>query len=153
MNLDELIAVYSKVIGDLEDPIMLDEMTTIAQDGLVLVDRRITRQGLSSTGKPLPDYSPGYKLEKKRAGKYRGIVDLTFTGEMWRRTKIVSKFQDGGGKTTVIVGASDAETQAKMENNADLRGDYLALSEQEEEILVTDSQERLFGTINGYFEQ
>jgi len=150
VTLDELISNYDNLLNGL-DPIMLDEVTTIAQDGLVFVDRRITRTGTNSSGKTFPDYSPSYKLEKKRAGKYRGIVDLTFTGEMWRNIKIVGKFQSGT-MTTVRVGASDAKTQAKMDNNADLRGDFMNLSEQELADLVKDSQERLFGTITGYLE-
>lgn len=153
MNLDQIIAVYDRLLGGtLEDPLILDEMTTIAEDGLVMVDRRITRQGLSANGKPLGPYSPGYLAHKKAAGKYRGIVDLTFTGEMWRNIKIVGKFQSGT-MTTIRVGASDAVTQAKMENNADLRGDFMDLSAEELAILIADSQERWFGNLNRYFEQ
>lgn len=150
MNLDELISRYDELLQGF-DPLILDETTNVAQDGLVLVDRRITREGLNAKGSPLPDYSPGYKLEKKRAGKYRGIVDLTFTGQMWRETQIVSAVSQGSNAVVTIAGTTP-HTRAKMEGNADLRGDFLELSDKEVEILIDDSRERLFGTINRRFE-
>jgi hypothetical protein len=150
MNIDEVIAAFDNVLGNL-GPIMADEMRTIAGDGLELVDRRITREGKKSDGSPFPDYSVGYKLEKKMAGKYRGIVDLTFTGDMWKNTGITNT-QQSGDTTTVTVAGLDPFTREKMANNADLRGDFLTLSEKEIDILRKDSAERLFGTIDGYFQ-
>ncbi len=150
MSLDQIIAAFDSLLGNF-DPIMTEEVTTIANDGLDIVDRRITRQGLNASGSPLPDYSPGYKLYKKREGKYRGIVDLTFTGNMWKNTGIVSTV-DQGGVVTVTVAGKDQFTRDKMVNNADLRGDFLTLSPKEIEQLKDDSKERLFGKINGYFE-
>lgn len=149
-GLNELIDRFDKLLSDY-GMITTDEVTTVAEDGLVLVDRRITRTGKKADGALLPDYSIGYKLEKKRAGKYRGFVDLTYTGKMWRDIKIVSTESTAQG-VKVVVGGSTPDARVKMESNADVRGDFLQLSNAEVEILVSDSQERLTGTINGYFE-
>lgn len=150
MSLQELIDSFDALLGNL-DPIMVEEVTTIANDGLDIVDRRVTRQGQNAQGSAFPDYSPGYKLFKKREGKYRGIVDLTFTGQMWKNTGIVST-QDQGGLITVTIAGQDQFTRDKMSGNADVRGDFLTLSPKEIEQLTDDSKERLFGKINGYFQ-
>jgi hypothetical protein len=150
MSLEQLIEVYDRILSDF-DPIMIDEVTHVAEDGLALVDRRITRQGVDANNVKFPDYSPGYKLHKQREGKYRGIVDLQFTGQMWKGIQVVSKEVDGPTVKVTIAGTTP-QTKAKMENNAALRGDFLTLSDAEVEILITDSRERLFTTFNGYFE-
>ena len=150
MNINEVIAGLDALIGNFM-PIINDEVTTVAQDGLALVDRRITREGKNAQGNAFPRYTPGYEAQKKRAGRYRGIVDLQFTGDMWKNTRVVSNTVSGTSVRVVVAGG-DKFTQDKIDGNSDLRGDILQVSEKEVQILIDDSRERLFGIINKPFE-
>lgn len=92
------------------------------------------------------------------SGRYRGIVDLTFTGRMWANIKPIETIH-GNNSVTVSVGAEDEENKKKLEGNTTGngkwagRGEILAINKIEEENLVTDYEAGITAYVESYFEQ
>lgn len=47
----------------------------------IVIDQQY-EQSVDSTGKPLRDYAPGYRIAKEKDGLYRGKTDFSITGDM-----------------------------------------------------------------------
>lgn len=150
MTIDDLISKFGGMVNGY-NTILKEEMETIAEDGLVLVDRRITREGKNAQGSPFADYTPGYKKQKQEKGRYRGMVDLTLSGEMWKNIGITNSGPSDKGYT-VTLGGKDKFTRDKMEGNNKARPGWFTLSDQEQDILRNDSAERMQGRINDLFD-
>lgn len=149
MSLDEFIQVLDRAYAAL--PVLVgEEMEVVAGDGLVLVDRRIHREGKDSKGSAFPDYTPAYKKKKQEAGRYTGKVDLQLTNEMWKNIGIVEK-SSTNDTSTVTLGGKDQFTRDKMSGNNIKRRDWFSLSDEEVDILRKDSAERMGVKLNDLF--
>lgn len=145
MSLDDLIGRFTNALNSL-DTALTEEMQTVAEDGLAMVDRRIVREGKGTDG-PLPDYTPAYLKKKEKAGRYRGHVDLTLSGDMWKNIGVVSVTPEGDG-VRATVGGMDQKTRDKMMGNNRKRPGFLSLTNEEIEILAQESRERVTSKIS-----
>lgn len=149
MSLDEFLQVLDRAYAAL--PVLIgDEMETVALDGLLLVDRRVHREGKDSKGSAFPDYTPGYKKRKQDLGRYTGKVDLQLTNEMWKNIDVVQKTSTND-TATVIIGGKDQFTRDKMSGNNIKRRGWLEPSDQEVDLLKKDSAERMGLKFNELF--
>lgn len=149
MTLEAMIGNFDRLIGDL-DTITEKEIATTATDGVLLLDRRITRTGAGVDG-PLKDYTPQYKARKEKAGKYRGFVDLQFTTQMWASIGIIEQ-RNEAGRFVVLIGGRDEFTRKKMQGNEKARPGVYNLRKEEVKILRDDSGERMTGTVKEYLQ-
>lgn len=149
-TLDTLIEQTENALANL-DAETEREMETIATDGYALTDRRITTTGRSFTGAQFPDYTAPYKAKKQKAGRYRGFVDLQFSGQMLASVGIIER-HTAPGKVVVVLGGRDEQTRKKLEGNEKKRPGILKNSKEEIAILISDSQERFPERIASYFQ-
>ncbi len=67
-----------------------------------------------------------------RSNRYRGFVDLTYSGRQWNNTKVlVHESTVSVEGVHIKVGADNELDKIKVEKNAELRGDFLNVSEDE----------------------
>ena len=118
-----------------------------AHDAVALIVLRIQEKGLDSDGEKLRDYTPKYKTRKERAGRYRGFVDLTYSGDMFGSVgidaaKVTNK---SGSKSHIKIGltARDEANREKLEKNSALRGPVLAVRTSERNKVIRFFNERM----------
>lgn len=122
-------------------------METMALTALAKIEQRILEKGLDARLRALKPYSPGW-LEKKTAKKhYVGHVNLKDENHMWPSIGIVEQKNDKNGKYDVVIKARDETEQEKVNRNAALRGDFLALSKQEKTDVLGDFKEDVLNII------
>lgn len=137
VTLDHAIAVFEQLLIDV--PAKAAELTEVAAlSGLRLLDVRIHRQGTGSSSAPLAPYTPQYLKRKTKKGRYRGVVDLMDTGQMWNSIGLIEKTEAGGG-TTVIIGGRDEHTKQVMAGLNNKRPGWLSNSEEERRIIGDDA--------------
>lgn len=76
------------------------------------------------------------------AGKYRGFVNLTLTGDMIRNVQIVER-KNANGEYIIVISGSRKEVIDKLEGNEKQGRTFLALSKKEQEELRKDFTTRL----------
>lgn len=114
-----------------------DMTQTAALSAKAKIQKRIQETGETANEVELRVYSKEYKKFKVKSGKDVGFTNLTFSGEMWRKTGITSTGQGDKGYE-VIIGGLDVETEKKIEGNSfspSFRGDILRVSKKEEQEL------------------
>lgn len=147
MDLDELIVKYDRVITEF-DALLLQNTEVAALDLLALTDQRVTQTGMDANGAKFEDYSPAYKKLKIKAGRYRGIVDFTLSGQMLASTTtgfehIAPASKTASGATAVVVFAGrDDLTRKKLEGNDRNRPGFLKPSKQEIDRVTPLAQKR-----------
>lgn len=116
-----------------------------------LIQERIQETGHDANEVQLTPYSEEYKKVRQRISRQTGFVDLTITGDMWRKTGIKSTGQSSKGYE-VIIGGLDSLTEKKIEGNSfgpSFRGDILRVSKKEEVSL----QENIDNSLNKIIKQ
>ena len=124
----------------------IEDSTLIAiNDSIATIQERVQERGTNAKNAKFKPYTEKYKKFKK-GGTYitrtdppqkkkrpnregNGLVNLTYTGEMFRSIGIIAK-KNQGGVYTAVIGGRDKETQAKINGNSKLRP-FLELSERE----------------------
>lgn len=91
------------------------ERLAIAQEVIDFIIKR-SQSGKDIDGNPFPKYSPQYtkSLDFKVAGKSKGKVNLTLSGDMLNSIKLLSH---GSGQLTVGFDRGDSENNGKAEGN------------------------------------
>lgn len=132
-NLAELIAVNI--------PDFTQESAITAK---ALIQERIQEGGQNSELASFPAYSPGYKKykAKKQGNEAAAFRNLTLSGDMWRKTNIKSAGLNGLNYE-VVIGGTTQDAQDKINFNAEQIGDFLSVSEKEEQVLKNDYDEKL----------
>lgn len=131
----KLTAVGQNVSADM-DKIMLK--LGMSANGMIY--KRINTTGTNANYQELLDYKPKYKEYKKKAGHYRGFVDLTFTGRLWSDIKVVSS-QSEHSQGQATISAESNEYQQILSGltngnkNLRARGQILDLNTEEVGIL------------------
>jgi len=133
MTLEEYNRRLSGVISDLESGAHGDVMVQMASNAIALVKKRVQEKGIGMDGQRYRDYTESYKKMKQKAGKYKGFVDFSFTNRMWNNIRLVSPREELDSGVAVI--KSSGENQDKLNWNTDLRGEILALSNEEKELI------------------
>lgn len=148
MNLDEVIAKLKK-IGDALPSLILKQTEIAGLNALGLVDLRIVERGVNASNAPFEDYSPSYKKAKTKAGRYRGKVDFTLTGQMLAST--TTGFENiaptertiTNGNARVSFDGRDELTRKKLRGNNKTRPGFLEPSREEVESVERAANEGL----------
>lgn len=148
MTLDEIIAKLNR-ISDALPSLILKNTEVAALGALALVDLRIVEEGKNANGQPFDDYTPSYKKKKKAAGRYRGHVDFTLSGQMLAST--TTGFQNiaptertiTNGNAKVVFGGRDDLTRKKLEGNNKKRPGFLNPSKAEIDMVERSANENL----------
>lgn len=122
-----------------ETPDMVQESALTAK---ALIQERIQELGEDSNEVSLNPYSESYKKIRQKRGFEVGHVNLTFTGQMWRGTRIISEGATSNGYE-VIIGGSDPDSKNKLGFNSEHYGDVLRLAKKEEAKLQAGINDRL----------
>ena len=153
MTFEEYSIRMDSLIKDLQAGAHAYVMADLAMDAIAMIKNRIIQNGYNAKGVPFAqvpvksknphtDYTKGYKNYKKKAGKYRGFVDFSFSTRMWNNIKLMSseaQLQKGIAKIT----ASTTEDQKKLNANTEQRGNILELSDFERERLLKIYDQKL----------
>lgn len=116
MELSEFLNKMESAYQELPQ-LMLNNMDVAALDSKALIQQRIQEQGVDADGKEFRDYTKKYKKKKEKAGKYRGVVDFTYTTDMWSSISIIeSKILPDQVK--VRIGGVDEPNRLKMQGLA-----------------------------------
>lgn len=142
------------------------EIETVATTGQAMVIDRVSETGKDSRGVAFKAYTPEWEAKKRQAvggkasakkrkqrataaatpekpqGRYRGIVDFTFTGRMLSNIGL-GEIQDTDKGVRVVVAGRTEETRAKMEGNDKYRKGWFTLSKTEKDELKRQSSARL----------
>jgi len=121
-----------------------DLLQVAALDGFAKIRNRVQETGKRENGAPLPEYSEDYHRRKaERYGEEAASVrNYTATGDMWRNIGIAGTDQTAQGLTVTIAGETNL-AQNKINWNADRDGDFLAVSEQEENEVAENLQQEI----------
>lgn len=134
-TIDELLKDLQKKKGKLIKAI--DQSTEVAiNDAIQVIQSRVQEQGIDGDGKAFKPYSESYKKFKKGGGKTKrpnregnGLVNLTYTGEMFRSIGIVNKKNENEYRE-ILIGGRDKEAEDKIKWNSKERP-FLNLSDAE----------------------
>jgi cell division protein YceG involved in septum cleavage len=138
-TIDDLINKVSLASSGLQTQVENNLLIT-ANDAADTIVQRLKTKGQDAKGKAFYDYSPGYKKQKIKAGRYSGHVDFTNTNTMLRSLSVRGK-NAGNGKVTVTVAVADRE-KIKLDANEKLRGRIIELAQKEEKALEKDFNKR-----------
>lgn len=156
MNLDDFIASLNKLNAELPS-LVLKNTEIAALDALALADARVTDTGISASGTPFDDYTPEYKKKKTKAGRYRGHVDFSLTGQMLASTSTgferigPTEKSISGNKAKVVFDGRDDLTRKKLAGNAKKRGPFLNPSASELAIVTKAANTNLERDIAEFF--
>lgn len=153
MTLEEYNSRIDGVIKDIQGGAHAQIMTELALDAIAMIKDRVIQSGYNAKGvqfssittntkKPHTDYTKPYKAMKKKAGKYRGFVDFSFSTRMWANIKLVSsdtQLKKGIAK----ISCTTTHEQDKLNWNTEQRGPILELSDFERDILVEEYDEKI----------
>lgn len=133
-NLEEFIGKMKNLSKDLEenfgDAILEGSITAKS-----LVQNRIQERGISSNNVPFGEYAESTKKIRKKEGKQIIFVDLTDSGEMWKRIGVVNE-KKSKNFVAIKIGAKDEFTRKKLEDNTERFGPIMDLSITEEMDIV-----------------
>ena len=142
------------------------EIETVAETGKAMVIDRVSETGIDAKGRAFKPYTPEWEAKKRQAvggkasakkrnvratapatpekqqGRYRGIVDFTYTTRMLTNIGL-GEIQDTDNGVRVVVAGRTEETRAKMEGNDKHRPGWFSLSENEKSELKRKSAARL----------
>ena len=164
MTPDQLVARITELAAALRLELRR-EIETVAEAGKAMVDDRVSKKGLDAKGRAFKPYTPEWEAKKRQAasggtakkrkvratapattekpqGRYRGIVDFTYTGRMLFNIGL-GEIQDTANGVRVVVAGRTEETRAKMEGNDKHRPGWFSLSENEKSELKRKSAARL----------
>lgn len=80
-------------------------------------------------------------------GNQSNFVDLTFTGDMFRRTQIIDSKKIGEYWVTTI-GGLDKETENKLRWNAQRYGDFFVLTKDEQDLIEESIKSQVTQVLN-----
>lgn len=135
-GLDLLIAQLDALNARLPE-LILKNTEVAALDALALSTERVIQTGIAASGQAFEDYTPNYKKQKTKAGRYRGKVDFTLTGQMLSSTttgferiaptdKTISN-----GRARIAFDGRDDLTRDKLASNNKKRPGFLNPNTQE----------------------
>lgn len=150
MKLEVFLNHIDAAMAQLPD-LMLQNLLIAGMDAKALIQQRIQELGINEHGTPFSQvkpYTKAYLFKKIEAGKYRGKVDFTYSTDMWSSIGIVEQaFR--GDRVLVRVGGVDDTNRQKMKGlaygtgkNPKGRGEFMALSEEEKEFIISSIEER-----------
>ena len=148
MTLDELIAKLNAA-SDAVPGLILKHTEGAALGALALVDLRITEQGTNANGAAFQDYTPSYKKAKTKAGRYRGKVDFSLSGQMLASTTTgferiaPTERTISGGRAKVKFDGRDQLTRDKLSGNNKTRPGFMNPSKSEIEMVTVSANEGL----------
>ena len=168
MDIDEFIKKLEETINNI-DTYLINTNETVAVTARSLVVNRIQQEGIAGRsysdnklsksayeGKALRA-SAYAELEAKGAMSYRewrianGLqvdhVDLTYSGRMFQNLQVQGTTREGRDIITII-DVSQSEEQKKMNANAKRYGDFLEVTQAEEDLLALDFEDELISKIN-----
>ena len=118
------------------------ETLKLALDLKALIQLRIQTSGRNAAGSRFAPYTPAYSLTRQKKGRQTGYVDFTDTGRMWNsiRPQVINSDET---TTTIVVRASNAGDQAKLDGQARKRGNILTPSQDEISIAIQANNERV----------
>ena len=134
MTPEEYDRRLKQVISDLEGGAHGDIMMRVANTALTLIKRRVQESGLNPEGTSYPDYTKEYKEFKRKAGKYKGFVDFSFTTRMWSNIKLISR-QAELNMGEAVIKATTTQDQEKLNKNTARKGVILDVSKEERDLL------------------
>lgn len=153
MTLEEYNRRIDGVIKDIQGGAHAQIMTELALDAIAMIKDRVIQSGYNAKGIPFAsimtkgsnphiDYNKDYKSYKKKAGKYRGFIDFSFSTRMWANIKLVSsdtQLRKGIAK----ISCSATHEQDKLNWNTAQRGPILELSNFERDILIDEYDQKI----------
>ena len=110
-------------------------MQVQASDLVAQIVSRVQNVGVNANGvqfSAIKMYSPSWLRQKKKSGRYKGIVDFTYSGNMLKDFKVI-KTESAGGEWNISIDFENEESISKAEANAALRGTFTEPSEAESE--------------------
>ena len=119
-----------------------DMTQTAALTAKALIQERIQELGEDANEVALTPYSDEYINVRNKKGYETAFTNLTFTGQMWRATGIVSEGATAKGYT-VQIGGGDTTSKNKVQWNSERYGDILRVSKKEETQLQVQINEQL----------
>jgi len=142
VTLEDYNQRINAVIEDLKGGAHAKIMAEMALDAIALIKQRVIQTGRNPEGELYRDYTKRYKAYKKKAGKYRGFVDFSFSTRMWANLKLVST-EDQLRKGIAKVSCTTTVEQEKLNKNTEQRGEILALSDYERDLLLSVYDEKI----------
>ena len=142
MTFEEYNQRINGVIDDIKGGAHSQIMAEMALDAIALIKQRIIGTGRNAEGEQFKDYSKRYKAFKKKAGKYRGFVDFSFSTRMWANIKLVSS-DSQLRKGIAKISATTTFEQDKLNWNTEKKGEILALSDYERDMLLDIYDEKI----------
>lgn len=144
---------------------IIDSTTVAMNTAILIIQRRVQEGGTDANGRKFKPYTDSY-VKFKRGGTYitrtqpptkkkrpnrtgNGLVNLTYTGEMWRSIGIISSKTDND-RFTIVAGGRDKETKDKMKWNS-VKRPFFFLSEQETNETINDWRKRIIENKNLIF--
>ena len=115
---------------------------TSAVQAKSLIQERIQELGLNAQEAELGSYSPAYAKKRAKKGFQTNHIDLTYTGQMWRGTRVTDS-SPSGNRYEVSVAGGNPDAQAKLNYVSDRYGDVLQTSSSEEKKLSQFIDDRL----------
>ena len=157
------MATINQLTKDLErkkadiNKIIIESTTTAMGDAVAVIRRRVQETGVDANNKKFKPYTESY-LRFKRGGVYitrttppkkkkrpnragNNLVNLTYTGEMWRSIGVISTKKDNN-MFTIVAGGRDQETKDKMKWNS-VKRPFFFLSDEETKAIVNDWRNRI----------
>ncbi len=136
---------------------IIDSTTIAIEDAILIIQQRVQETGTDAKGKKFKRYTEAY-VKFKRGGTYftrtnppqkkkrpnrtgNGLVNLTYTGEMWRSIGIISS-KNENDLFTIVAGGRDKETKDKMKWNS-VKRPFFFLSNKETKQITQDWRERI----------
>ena len=129
VNLDELQDRLTQIYSRLPD-LLLDAMDANALSAKAIIQDRIQSTGMNSSGVAFEEYTADYLAFKKAEGKYKGLVDFTFSTNMWSSIGIIEQ-TIAEDQVLVRVGGIDQDIKNQMNKLGKKRGNFMQLNEEE----------------------
>ncbi len=123
------------------------EAMRMALDGIALVKLRIQTKGQNAALEQFSPYAPAYAKERKASGYQVSYVDFTRTGQMWASVRPVVE-SNNDTQTVVVIGSTNARGQGIIEGARPKRGDILAFSRQEIDLIAAANRKRVEKHLN-----
>ena len=163
MDLNNFIQEFRDGVEQLPNE-LLRLYTGAALNAKAIVQQRIQETGRDSKNATLHPYSKQYLAfkkgeannpyvpgEKLPSNRYRGFTDFTLTGAMWNNINLKrTDSSDEGIK--IVVGATSADNQQKVDHVSDLWEDIFLMRSEEEKNLALAFEEDLQASVNKLFD-
>lgn len=140
--------------------IMLDALDANAMSAKDIIQARIQDTGINDSGVAFEAYTADYEAYKTAQGKYKGLVDFTFSTDMWSSIGIV---ESGFSDTLIVVRvtAVDEANKKKLEGlmygdpkrNIKGRGNFLTMAENEAELVGGAIADEFIKGVQNFFQK